>query len=239
MFVFLGGYATTALSARAEKEYSEKEYIEKLQQFNNNAQWHNAVSTTEKLLEHYSTSPQGSLYLLEKAYAQYQEGEFPAAAETARRYEVLYPHEPHRDYARYLQALSCYQQSQGFLLRHWGYRSEADDVNKLEATQAVLEGFLQEYPTSVYFGDSHQMLTSVNHRLSQYHRRVAESYFGRRAYLAALSRLGNALEVVNEHGEFRVILQQMHRIYKILNWHQEADATQQILALNWAEKSRT
>jgi len=126
--------------------------------------------------------------ILEGAYSNYRAGETATAIAACDRFIRTYPNHPNVDYAYYLKGVVNFREDQGL----FGYvveqdLSERDPKMTRESFNAFRE-LVTRFPESVYAADSRQRMRYLVNALSAYEVHVADYYYRRGAYLAAVNR---------------------------------------------------
>ena len=131
--------------------------------------------------------------ILEGAYANYRQGEIAPAIASCDRFIRTYPNHPNVDYAYYLKGLINFREDQGLL----GYIAETDlssrDPKMTKESFAAFRELATRFPDSRYAADAVERMRYLNNALSAYEVHVAEYYYNRGAYLAAVNRAQAAL----------------------------------------------
>ena len=92
------------------------------------------------------TEPADVLYksMVMGAFAQYRQGNYPDAINTAKRYVTLYPTSPDAAYAQYIVGLSYYRQ----------IRDVTQDQKPARQTIEAMDEVVQRWPDSEYVEDA-------------------------------------------------------------------------------------
>ncbi|TMG84107.1 MAG: outer membrane protein assembly factor BamD [Betaproteobacteria bacterium] len=131
--------------------------------------------------------------ILEGAYANYRQNEIAPAIASCDRFIRTYPNHPNVDYAYYLKGLINFREDQGLL----GYIAETDlssrDPKMTKESFAAFRELATRFPDSRYAADAVERMRYLNNALAAYEVHVAEYYYNRGAYLAAVNRAQAAL----------------------------------------------
>jgi outer membrane protein assembly factor BamD len=126
--------------------------------------------------------------ILEGAYANYRQGETATAIAACDRYIHSYPNNPNVDYAYYLKGVVNFREDQGIL----GYIVEQDlserDPKMARESFSTFKDLVTRFPDSKYAQDSRERMRYLTDALSSYEVHVADYYYRRGAYLAAVNR---------------------------------------------------
>jgi outer membrane protein assembly factor BamD len=155
--------------------------------------WSKAIGYLEKLEGRAAGSVLAQQAQLDKAYAQFRNGEKPQAVATLDRFIRLHPTSPGLDYAMYLKGLVNFNDNLGllsFLVRQ--DLSERDQKAAKDSFEAFRE-LTTRFPDSKYTPDARQRMTYIVNSLAAYEVHVARYYASRNAHVAAINRAQQAL----------------------------------------------
>jgi outer membrane protein assembly factor BamD len=125
---------------------------------------------------------------LDKAYAQFKDGQKAEATATLDRFMRLHPASPAVDYALYMKGVINFNDELGlfsFLSRQ--DLSERDQRAAKEAFESFSE-LVTRFPESRYTPDARARMRYTINALAQYEVHVARYYYTRGAYVAAINR---------------------------------------------------
>lgn len=125
------------------------------------------------------------LYLI---YAYYMKEEYTLSAAQADRFIRIHPASPYIDYAYYLRGISDYYQNMGILERIFAIDLAKRDLTQIQKSYADFNELITRFPDSPYTPAAHQYLVYLRNMLADHELHVAEYYYEREAYLAALNR---------------------------------------------------
>jgi outer membrane protein assembly factor BamD len=168
--------------------------------------------------------------ILEGAYANYRTGETATAVAACDRFIRTYPNHPNVDYAYYLKGVVNFREDQGVL----GYvveqdLSERDPKMTRESFNAFRE-LVTRFPESKYAADSAQRMRYLVNALSAYEVHVADYYYHRGAYVAAVNRAQASLTNYPQTPANEAALVTLIRCYDKLGMPQLRDDAQRVLA---------
>ncbi|SPE25335.1 Outer membrane protein assembly factor BamD [Burkholderiales bacterium] len=155
--------------------------------------WTKARELYEKLEARYPFGRYAQQAQIEIAYCYYKEGETADAISATDRFLKLNPTSPNADYVYYLRGLVNFIEPPVLLGPIVHYRvSERDPKAMLESFEAFKE-LLARFPASRYREDATLRLSFLRDALADHEVRVADYYYRRGAYLAAINRAQTAL----------------------------------------------
>jgi outer membrane protein assembly factor BamD len=178
------------------KDWSAERFYAEAVAAMDNMQWKTAVEFFETLEARYPYgryTEQGQLGI---AYAHYKDGESALALAAADRFIRMHPTHPNVDYAYYLKGLINFNGERNLLLALLGSEDDLSDRDlkgKRESYEAFRE-LVERFPNSAYAKDAQQRMTFLVHSQAAYEIKVAQYYFSRGAYVAAVNRCKYTIE---------------------------------------------
>jgi outer membrane protein assembly factor BamD len=152
-----------------------------------------AVPLFDKLEGRAAGTPLAQQAQLDKAYAQFKNGEPVLAIATLDRFMKLHPASPALDYALYLKGLVNFNDDLGLfsgLTRQ--DLAERDQKAAKESFESFKE-LITRFPASRYAPDAGDRMRYIVNSLAQSEVHVARYYFERGAYVAAINRAQTAI----------------------------------------------
>ena len=172
-----------------------------------------AVKYYEKLEARYPYGRYAQQAQLEVAYAYYKENEPASAIAACDRFIKLHPNHPNVDYAYYLKGLVNFNGELGYL----GYVVKQDLTDRdPKAARESFEAFKElvtKYPESKYTPDAVKRMKYLVNALASYESHVAQYYYRRGAYVAAVNRAQNLLKTYPETPATEAALAVLVRAY--------------------------
>lgn len=167
--------------------------------------------------------------ILEGAYANYRAGETATAVASCDRFIRTYPNHPNVDYAYYLKGLVNFREDQGI----FGYIVEQDpsehDPKLTRESFGAFKELVTRFPDSKYAEDSVVRMRFLTNALGAYEVHVAEYYYRRGAYVAAINRAQSALVGYPRTPSNEDALIVLIRSYDALGMTQLRDDSQRVL----------
>lgn len=194
-----------------------------------------AVTLLEKLEGRAAGTPLAQQAQLDKAYAHYKSGESAQAIAALDRFMKLHPASPALDYALYLKGIVNFNDDLGmfaFITRQ--DLAERDQKAAKESFEAFKE-LSTRYPSSRYTPDAIQRMAYIVNSLAQYEVHVAHYYFGKGAYVAAISRAQITVSDYQGVPAVEEALFIMLKSYDALGMTQLRDDTRRVLEKNYPE----
>ena len=200
-----------------------------------NGQYDKAVPLLEKLEARAAGTPLAQQAQLDKAYAQYRNGEPAQAISTLDRFMKLHPASPALDYALYLKGIINFNDDLGlFSAISRQDLSERDQKASKEAFESFKE-LIARFPQSKYSADAAQRMNYIVSSLAQYEVHVARYYFKRGAYLAALNRAQTAIADYRDVPALEEALFIAYKSYDALGLVALRDDTRRILETSYPQ----
>lgn len=211
---------------------TDKIYSEARDELNGGA-YDKAVPLLEKLEGRAAGTPLAQQAQLEKAYAQYKNGDKAQAVATLDRFMKLHPASPAYDYALYLKGLVNFNDNLG--LFSWLSRQDLSERDQ-KAAKDSFESFrdlVTRFPQSRYTPDARQRMTYIVNSLAQYEVHVARYYYEHGAYVAAISRAQSAISEYKEVPAAEEALYILVRSYDALGMTQLRDDASRVLQASY------
>ena len=131
---------------------------------------------------------------LEVAYAYYKEREPASAIAACDRFIKLYPNNPNVDYAYYLKGLVSFNEDLGLIAKFTSQDMTDRDPQAMRESFDALRDLVTRLPDSRYSPDAVKRMQYLVDSLANSEVKVAEYYYRRRAYVAAVNRAQYALQ---------------------------------------------
>ena len=170
---------------------------------------------------------------LDKAYAQFKDGQKAEAIATLDRFMKLHPSSPAVDYALYMKGVINFNDELGlfsFLSRQ--DLSERDQRAAKEAFESFNE-LVTRFPDSRYAPDARARMRYTVNALAQYEVHVARYYYSRGAYVAAVSRAQQALTDYRDAPALEEALYILVQAYDKLGMAELRDDAKRVLDKNY------
>ena len=153
-----------------------------------------AIKYYESLEARYPYGRYAQQAQLEVAYAYFKDREPASAIAAAERFIKLHPNHPNVDYAYYLKGLVNFNEDLGIA----GYIVTQDLSDRdPKAAREAFESFKDlatKYPESKYTPDAIKRMNYLVNALGSHESYVAQYYYRRGAYVAAVNRAQNLLK---------------------------------------------
>jgi outer membrane protein assembly factor BamD len=213
----------------------EQGMYEDIQRYLKNGSYSEAVRGLQLLESRYPFGKYAEQAQLELIYAHYQAFEHEAAVEAADRFIRLHPQHPNVDYAYYMKGLAAYTSNQDIFDRFVPTDTAERDTSHAKEAFAEFAQLLARFPASPYAADARVRMISLRNMLARHEILVANYYFRRGAYLAALNRGAYVVENFQQTPAVADGLAVMAQGYILLGYNQLAKDTIAVLALNYPD----
>ncbi|MEW6464370.1 MAG: outer membrane protein assembly factor BamD [Pseudomonadota bacterium] len=229
--VLFAGCATKEADPTAK--WSPNRIYEEARDEANSANYDKAIGYFEKLEGRAAGTPLAQQAQIEKAYAQYKNGDKAQAIATLDRFMKLHPTSEAIDYALYLKGLVNFNDNLGFLSSLTRQDlSERDQKAAKESFESFRE-LVTRFPKSKYTPDATARMRYIINSLAQYEVHVARYYFSRGAYVAAIDRAQSALADYRDAPANEEALYILVRSYDALGMQQLRDDAKRVLDKNF------
>jgi outer membrane protein assembly factor BamD len=170
------------------------------------------------------------LYVI-KAY--YKSGKLATAVAAATRYIRLYPMGNNTDYAYYIRGLANFEQHKNWLNKIYTPDPAAHDLNSLKQAYQDFSTLIQLYPQSKYLLDARRHKGYIRLALARHQLEVANFYFRRKAYVAAVNRANYLVKNFPQTPQVKDALVIMVKAYRQLEAKKLANDALRILRRNY------
>ena len=194
-----------------------------------------AVRSLQGLESRYPFGQYAEQAQLELIYAHYSAYEFAAANEAADRFIRLHPRHPSVDYAYYMKGLAAYDIEPGFFSRFIPSDDTKRDVSHIQTAFAEFAQLLARFPDSAYAPDARQRMVHMRNMLARNETHVANYYFRRGAYMAALNRGKYVVEHMQQTPSVADGLAIMGQAYLLLGLDDLAEDSIAVLCENYPD----
>ena len=211
VFVCSGLLACATVTEDKTANWSPNKIYSEAKSEANDGAYDKAIPLYEKLEGRAAGTPLAQQAQLDKAYAQFKNGDQAQAIATIERFLKLHPASPALDYALYLKGTVNFSDNLGFFGSYTKQDlSERDQKAAKESFDAYKE-LVAKFPESKYSSDAKQRMTYIVNSLALYEVHVAKYYFSRGAYVAAINR---AQLAITDYRDVPALEEAMYIIYK-------------------------
>ena len=197
-----------------------------------------AIKTYEKLLSRFPYGRYAEQTQLEIAYSYYKDEEPALAIASVDRFLRLYPTHPNADYAYYLKGIINFSGDRDIVSSWFGAKDEdiADrDQKSLRDAYNAFRELVERFPKSRYADDARQRVLFLFQIQARHEVRVAQFYYDRAAYVAAVNRCKFALENYPRTPAIEQALAVQAKSYKMMGLDGLMTDSVRVLQLNFPE----
>jgi outer membrane protein assembly factor BamD len=194
-----------------------------------------AIATLQSLESRYPFGKFAEQAQLELIFAYHGAFQNEAAIEAADRFIRLHPTHPDVDYAFYMKGVAAYDLTEDFLSGLIPSDDSKRDVSRARESFAEFSQLIARYPNSRYAPDARARMIYLRNMLARHEIHVANYYFRRGAYMAALKRGQNVVENMQQSTAVADGLAVMAQAYALMNLDDLAQDTLSVLCVNYPE----
>jgi outer membrane protein assembly factor BamD len=231
--------AACASNPEAEKDAltkikeTEKQLYEAAQNQLGSQQWDLAIENLQALEDNFPFGTYAEQAQLELIYAYFRNHDFPATMAAADRFIRLHPRHRNVDYAYYMKGLASFSDGDGLFGRFLPTDMSQRDPGTARESFAYFNQLLTLFPDSQYAPDAEKRMIHLRNLLARYEIHVANYYFKRDAYLAAVNRGRYVVENFQQTPAVPDALAVMVQGYKLLGLEELQENTLAILKTNY------
>ncbi|WP_313175303.1 outer membrane protein assembly factor BamD [Massilia sp.] len=218
----------------AQKWSAEKLYAEAREEMSA-GQYDAAIKLFQRLESNYPFGTYATQAQMEIAYAHYKARDQAEALAAVERFIKLHPNHAQVDYMYYLRGLINFNDQIGFLSVIYSQDPSERDPRATREAFAAFKALVDRFPNSKYAPDAIARLNYLINAMAQYEVHVANYYFRRGAYMAAVNRAQNAVSDYSESPSREEALFIMIRSYDKLGMFDLRDDTQRVFLLNYPD----
>lgn len=216
-------------------ESGEQQIYFEAQRYLDNENFNMATRTLQLLESRYPFGRYAEQAQLELIYAHYGAYEYAAAIEAADRFIRLHPQHPNVDYAFYMKGLAAYDIEGDFFSSLVPTDDTKRDIGHIKEAFAEFAQLLARYPDSAYAPDARARMVHMRNMIARHEIHVANYYFRRGAYLAALNRGRWVVEHMQQTPSVADGLAIMAQAYILLGMSDLAAGSVDVLRANYPQ----
>lgn len=231
----LGLSACSLLPEKADetKKWSAAKLYDEARQEMDGAHYEAAIKLFEKLESNYPFGIYAAQAQMEIAYAHYKAQDQAEALAAVERFIKLHPNHPQVDYMYYLRGLINFNDQLGFLSFIYAQDPTERDPKATREAFAAFKALVDKFPNSKYAPDSIARMKYLINAMAAYEVHVADYYYRRGAYLAALNRAQGAVADYSDAPARERALFLMIRCYDKLGMFDLRDDSQRVFMKNY------
>lgn len=155
--------------------------------------WNQARTRLETVEARYPFGVYAQQALIDQAYVNWKDGEPEQALAAIDRFEKQYPNHPGSDYMLYLKGLVSFTPPSASLMKFTRQDPSERDPKGLSDSYDAFTQLIEQYPESRYANDARLRARWLVNIVAQNEAHVAEYYYTRDAYVAAINRAQRVL----------------------------------------------
>lgn len=216
------------------KTLTEKEFYERIQKNLLAKNWTDAISNLQGFEAQFPFGNYAEQAQLELIYVYHESQDHEAASAAADRFIRLHPRHPNVDYAYYIKGLAAIEQTRGIFSNFMPTDETRRDPGEARQAFAIFSELINRYPNSTYAADARKRMVYLRNMLARHEIQVANYYFKRGAYLAAINRGRYVVENFQQTPAVPDGLAVMAQGYHMLGLQDLAENAAKVLAANYA-----
>ena len=152
------------------------------------ANWAQARTRLEAVESRYPFGIYAQQALIDQAYVNWKDQEPEQALAAIDRFQKQYPNHPGSDYILYLKGLISFTPPSASLMNFTMQDPSERDPKGLSESYDAFNQLIEQYPESRYANDARLRASWLVNTIAQNEVHVAEYYYTRDAYIAAINR---------------------------------------------------
>ncbi|MFC0133465.1 outer membrane protein assembly factor BamD [Massilia eurypsychrophila] len=234
-FALLGLSACGLLPEKIDetKNWSVTKLYAEAREEMNGGHYEAAIKLFERLESSYPFGTYATQAQMEIAYAHYKAQDQAQALAAVERFIKLHPNHPAADYMYYLRGLITFNDQIGFVSAIYSQDPTERDPKATRESFAAFKALVDKFPNSKYAPDAIARMSYLVNAMAQYEVHVANYYFRRGAYLAALNRAQGAVTEFTDAPAREEALFLMVRAYDKLDMPELRDDARRVFLKNY------
>jgi outer membrane protein assembly factor BamD len=216
-----------------ERNWTVEQFYKTAKEELDSGNFQGAIKLYERLEARYPFGRYAQQAQLDIAYAYYKDNETAQAVTALDRFMKLHPNHPNLDYALYLKGLAYFKPDLGLFGALLNLDSAERDPKALRDSFDVYKELVTRFPDSVYSNDARGRMIYLVNTLARHDLQVANYYFNRGGYLAAVNRAQNIITRYPQAPLAEEALVMMVRGYEKMNMAELANSSRRVLAANY------
>ena len=155
--------------------------------------WPRAQDYYMKLEARYPFGRYAQQAQIESAYAFWQDGDVAQALQACERFLKQYPNHENSDYVLYMKALATLNEPTGFISNLFKQDLAERDAEACRSAFDTFKELVERFPDSRYASEARRRMHELVLAQARYELKVAQYYFDRYAYVAAIERAQNVI----------------------------------------------
>lgn len=218
-----------------EQNSGEQQIYREAQRYMDSKNFDLAVRSLQLLESRYPFGRYAEQAQLELIFAHYSAYDSAAAIEAANRFIRLHPQHPNVDYAFYMKGIATYDLQEDFFSTLLPTDESKRDISQVRQSFAEFAQLLSRFPDSSYAADAQARMVHMRNMIAQHEIHVANYYFRRGAYIAALNRGRWVVEHMAETPSVADGLAIMAQAYLLLEMNDLAIDSIAVLCANYPQ----
>lgn len=235
LFASLVLLAACTSTKKEEEGISEADLYQAAEEQLTSEQWEAAIKNLQSLEENFPFGTYAEQGQLELIYAYFSSQKPDEAIATANRFIRLHPQHRNVDYAYYMLGMSSFTKDKGMFERVMPADMTQRDPGAARESLGNFTQLLNRFPDSPYAADAKKRMLFLRNLLARYEIHVANYYFKRGAYLAAVGRGRYVLENYPKTPAIPDALAVMVQGYHLLGMQDHTVELLNILRTNYPE----
>lgn len=199
--------------------------------------WKQARTRLEAVEARYPFGIYAQQALIDQAYINWKDDEPEQALGAIDRFQKQYPNHPGSDYMLYLKGLISFTPPSASLMKFTMQDPSERDPKGLSESYDAFMQLIEQYPESRYANDARLRASWLVNTIAQNEAHVAEYYYTRHAYVAAINRAQRVITDFQGVPIAERALYIMYLSYDKLGKNDLRDETKRVMDQNYPNSS--
>lgn len=231
--ILLNACSTATDPAEAYRDETAQQIFSRGEDALRSRSYQQAIKRFEALDVQYPFGRETEIAQLHLIYAYYMTDDYASAESAADRYIHAHPTSEHIDYAYMMRGLSNYYQNLGVFEHLFAVDLATRDLTQIKKSYNDFATLVRNYPRSQYAPAAHQYMIYLRNTLADHELEVAQYYYGRKAYIAAVNRASLVVRHYQGAPAIPKALAIMSKSYQALGLSKNQQEVQQVIDYNY------
>jgi len=217
---------------------SAQQFYDRAHELMLDGDYDNAIKYYETLEARFPFSNQARQGQLDLIYTYYRNRQPESVIDGAKQFERENPTHARIDYTLYMRGMALFSGERGWFQKLFRVDLSKRPPKDARDSFSAFAELVRRFPDSRYAPDARQRMIFLRNRIAKYENHIADYYFQRGAYVAALDRASYTLQVYDGAPVIDNTLRIMTESYRNLGMYDLADDAERTLTTNFPNARR-
>ena len=217
--------------------YTAKYIYAKAHQQMTNNDYYDAIKSYKSLNSQYPFTKYSENGTVDLVYLYYQNDEPALSLALAKQFLKMYPYSKYQGYIYYIIGIIGYDNGRGVIQKYFTYDMDYHAVDTYIDSYHNFEKAIKLNPKGNFVNDAKRRMIKINNLIGKHYLDIAEYYYKRGAYDAAINRASEVIENYPQSISVEEALIVKIKSYRDLGLRQQMNNNLDVLKLNYPNNS--